>query len=125
MADEYSKPFTVILQGQPLAEVSQITTKTDSGDKPVMTLAQGLAGFSDGPAQCELTGKSALPLAGFEADFAELCMLHVTRQFQIRLANKILTVKGRFMSVTESSSVENPNEVDFTFHGRIVSRRVI
>jgi hypothetical protein len=125
MAERYSKPFTVLVQGVPQAEISSIQVKTSSGDKPVYTLLAGLAGFSDGPASCEITGKGAIPLAGYETDFAELCRMHVDRTFSIREANVVAQVKGRFMDVTSNSEVENPNGVDFSFTGKILSRRTI
>lgn len=117
---EMSKGFVVRIDGIDLAYYSEVTQETTSEDKPVKTIPLGLAGFSDGAEMSNVTLKSAVPIEGREQDFKEFCRLHVTKTFSVRGAGKTVSVRGRFMSVRETSGVDNPNEVDIQFSGKIL-----
>ena len=108
--------------GTVLAQAESVTITYTSNDKAVKTLLLGLAGFSNGAQEASLQIKSALPLRGFESDFARFCDNHITRRFTIREANKISTFEGRFLSVGSSSSVDTPNALDVQFSGKMISR---
>jgi hypothetical protein len=119
---EYSKAYTMRFNGVSMAEVSEAVETITSNDKEVETLSKGMAGHSDGPEMVRYTAKTAIPIAGYERDFAEFCRTHKTVTLEMVGGGKSTTAEGRFTEVTTRSSVGTPNETDFTFTGRIVSR---
>ena len=122
---EYSRPYTIAYNGAALSEAETCEVTYNSNDKPVRTLAKGLAGFSNGAEDCGITFRNAIPLRGFEKDFAAFCLGHTTLQFTVREANVISTFEGRIMSCVSSSSVDNPNGVNITFMGKQLARLVL
>lgn len=118
---EYSRPFTIAYLGAALAEAESVEVNGSSNDKPVRTLRKGLAGFSNGAEEVALTIRNAIPLAGYERDFEDLCQLHVTVQFTVRKANVVDTYEGRVMSTAASSSVDAPNALNVTFSGKRIA----
>jgi hypothetical protein len=119
---EFSKPGYLLKAGIPLTMTSSITVKAMSEDKEVKTLLLGLAGFSDGAQMVEISAKSAIPLAGYEYDVIGICLSHQTQELSFRLANIIMTVRGRIVESSAETSVDNPNGLDFTFRGAVVAR---
>lgn len=122
---EYSKPYLIAYRGAALAEVDSVDVTFTSNDKPVKTMLKGLAGFSDGAEEVSMNFSSAVPLAGFEVDFAALCMGHRTVQFAVKEARAITTLEGRLMTVGSKSGVDNPNGLSMTFTGKMLSRIMV
>jgi len=123
---EYSKPYTLVHEGAALAEAQSIEVSYNSNDKPVKTMLKGLSGFSDGAEEVSLNVRNAVPLAGFEVDFAGVfCMKHRTLAFTVREANAVTTFEGRIISVTSGSGVDAENAQTFQFHGKMLSRMVV
>jgi hypothetical protein len=118
---EMSKAATLSVDGVAQSYISECTVEVMSEDKPVKTLMLGLAGYSDGAESAKVTGKGAIPLAGRQLDYRKLCRSHTTLPVSFKMGSSTITVEGRFMTVSESSSVDNPNGVDFNFEGRIIS----
>lgn len=122
---EYSKPYILAYRGAALAEVDSIDVTFTSNDKPVKTLLKGLAGFSDGAEEVSMNFSSAVPIEGFEVDFAALCMAHRTIDLAVKEARAITTLQGRLMTVGSKSGVDNPNGVSMTFSGKMLSRIIV
>lgn len=122
---EYSRPYSIFLDGAPLAEAENCEVNYASGDNPVRTLAKGLAGFSDGAEEVSLRFRNAIPLRGMEKDFAAICMGHQTVQFTVKEANAVSTFEGRLMTVGSSSAVNTPNGQDVAFQGKMLQRIVV
>jgi hypothetical protein len=120
MADEYATGY-VVYQGLALSEVSDIDFDEESGDQEVVTILKGLAGHSNGAAKVKLTLKSAIPAAGMEVDFAEICRKHRTIEVRFRCAGVEATAQGRVMNAKRSVSANNPSALDVTFNGKVTS----
>ncbi len=121
-APEYSGPGTIYFNGRLLAEASQITVKTTSNDKDVKTLAKGLSGFSNGAQETSVDFDNAVPLEGMEEEFDEICHSHQTVQIGVRFGKVQIEVVGRFMDISQTTDVDNPNKVAVQFKGRRISR---
>ncbi len=119
---EYSRPYTIAFLGSSLAEAETCEIQYTSNDKPVRTLQKGLSGFSNGAEECTVSFRNAIPLRGFEQDFADFTMKHRTVQFTVREANVISTFEGRIMTTSSSSSVDSPNNLNVQFMGKQLSR---
>lgn len=122
---EYSKPFQLLFNGVILAQTSECQQEVTSEDKLVKTLNLGTAGHSSGAEVGRVTFKSAIPESGLEKDFFNFCRLHTTVNFAVRSAGKLTSYRGRFMNVSERSSIDSPNEIDGTFEGVIVDRVIL
>jgi hypothetical protein len=120
MPAPYSKIGTIMADGIPLLEVGKFELGGDSNDKPIKTTAQGLAGFNDGAEECTGSLDSAIPAAGREKDYFDICMSHQDIVIACTMAGKIRTARGRLMNVKETTSVDVPNEISATFHGKYI-----
>lgn len=121
MAD-LSRPGYVIYQGRPLTQVGKVDVSYSSNDMPVETILLGLEGFSDGPAEVNITFDNAIPVAGREVDFANVLLNHTTVNFIFKLAGVAMEARGRLMTVDETSATKSPNGIAVKFHGAIVGR---
>jgi hypothetical protein len=118
---EMSKAATFFVEGIPQAFISECSAEYMSEDKPVKTLMLGVAGYSDGSHSGKYSFKGAIPKAGRETDFRRLCINHITTVCSFKMGGSTVQLEGRFMNVTERCSVDNPNEFDGQFEGRIIS----
>lgn len=128
----YSKPGYIELlsaSGSPtgmiLAEVTEARMEEQSNDKPVETLRKGLAGFSDGPEQCNVTFGQAIPRAGMEVAFHSVCRNHTYVRVGFVIANVRRIAEGRIMTVDDSTDVNTPNKRNVNFHGKVVAESTI
>lgn len=118
---EMANVFELFVNGAPAAMVNEITLEIRSGDKVVKTLKLGTAGYSDGAHDCTISFKSAIPLAGREIDYKAFVINHQTLKLGVKGGSTQLIAEGRLMTVSESSSVDNPVEISGSFEGRILS----
>jgi hypothetical protein len=122
---EYSRQGYILLNGLVLTEAGNVKMRINSNDKPVRTLTQGLAGFSNGAEECSVEFSNAIPLTGFEAEFNSLCRSHTTVRVGFRIGNKQYECEGRFMDTDTETSVDNPNAINVTFNGKILNETVV
>ncbi len=120
MADEYSKAAQFTLDGIPVLELEEGEFGIKTNDNAVVTLSGGLVGFSDGANMCEISFKSAIPLAGREIDYVDLARRKVTKTWGMKMGGQSRKVRGRFMDVKEASSPNAPNAISGSFSGRFV-----
>ena len=112
-------------RGQALTEVGETTWKCDSQDKLVETLLKGAAGHSDGATKTTCSFKSAIPKKGLEADFITICIEKLTIELRFRIANMILSAKGRIINWQAGTSVNNPNSFEVEFEGGRPKKQVV
>lgn len=67
----YEGAAVIQINGRTLAEATKVTITVTSNDMEVNTMAQGFAGFSDGPGKTEVSIENAVPKRGYEFDFVE------------------------------------------------------
>lgn len=125
MATEYSRPGYLVFNGSALTEVSQVTMRDASNDKPVHTLLKGLAGFSDGPEEVFIDFESAIPRPGMEQPYASFVRGHRTVTMGFRIANELAVCEGRFMERRVTTDVNAPNQVGLQFHGKVISATLV
>jgi hypothetical protein len=118
---EMSGVFELFVDGVPTSYVTEVEEEVMSEDKPVKTLRLGLAGYSNGAESVRVTFKNAIPQAGREIDFRQYVRTHRTVKVAVRGGSSTLTGEGRIMTVRGRSSTDNPNEMDVTFEGRLLS----
>jgi hypothetical protein len=115
--NDYSPAGYLVYKGGALTEVMEVTFKAVSNDKLVETLVKGASGHSDGATKVECSMKNAIPKAGLESDMLDVCINKRTIKLRFRIANFILTARGRILNYTLSTSVNNPNSFDVEFEG--------
>ena len=121
---EYSSTGSIWLDGTLIAQSNDIEWDEDSGDSPVFTSAEGLAGHSDGAAVFNASFQSAIPAAGFEHDFLRMVRNHETHNFELRIANKQYIARGRFTKASGKTAVNAPNSLSVTFNGKLVGEPI-
>lgn len=118
---EFSKPATLKLGGRPVLHCDSRSFAVKSGDSPVYTLEDGLAGFSDGAAEVTISWSQAIPVNGWQIDWATLALTHATIKPRFEIGGRFFECEGRMMDVTAASKVNDPNKVDGSFHGRVTA----
>lgn len=84
----YEGPAEVYINGRLMAEAKSTSIKISANNNPVLTMAKGLAGKSDGPRQSEATIENAVPIKGFEVAFHEHLLTGATVTLTIRTAGQ-------------------------------------
>jgi hypothetical protein len=119
---EFSKPVIVKLNGRHVLTAEESDFQVKSNDQAVYTLAEGLAGFSDGAAEATISVQSPVPVEGVEVDWQGMALDHITADMSYNLAGKEYTVRGRVMDSGLASRVNQPNRNSMSFHGKVVGR---
>jgi len=70
---KYSGSGEIYWNGRLLAEAHSLDYTLDSQNKEVNTFGKGLAGFSAGPEKVTINIETAIPKAGYEVDFFDVC----------------------------------------------------
>lgn len=119
---EFSKPVIVGMNGVQILTASESSFAVKSNDSPVYTLAEGLAGFSDGAAEVTISLQTPIKTTGIEVDWAGLILDHVTIDMSYNLGGREYVVRGRVLDANMDSAVNQPNKAAMSFHGRVISR---
>lgn len=117
---KYAGAAEVYLNGRLLAELVSFRTTLESGDQEVVTMRKGLAGFSDGPPRVEATFDTAIPKAGFEADYQKAIEDKATVRVAWIIAGKRRQAEGRIMTLDTDQGVNNPAGATCRFVGKPV-----
>ena len=101
---KYEGRGEVYYQGRLLVEIKSARVALASNDNEVTTMAKGFAGFSDGPERAQVDLDTAVPKAGYEADYwaAITGMLDVV--LVIVSGGERRAIEGRFISLDETKS---------------------
>lgn len=121
MAKKFSKPGYVTIDGQTVANAMNAKYSSNSNDKPVRLLVSGLSGFSDGSAEHTVELSSAIPVTGYEIKFHSIVNSHTDMRVGFHIGTESYELEGRWMSVDTSTDVDNPNAVNATFSGKLLS----
>jgi hypothetical protein len=113
---------SVIVDGNPLEEVTSLEMTTNSGQQRIDTISKGLAGFTPGAGDVTVSIGFAVPIGGPEEDFQQKCAegSYVSMQIGIGPADYVGT--GKIMSVSESQSVGASMEGTFEWVGELKPR---
>ena len=109
--EQYEGVAEIVFRNRPLAEASSVNTTTNSNANPVNTMKKGLAGRSAGAVSVDLTIESAVPKAGMEDDFVELCQENEDITVSMFSAGKTYTWNGWINQVDRSNSVDSASSV--------------
>lgn len=118
---EFSKPAQLLLNERPVLKCEEANASVKSGDSPVYTLEDGLAGFSDGAHEMEITLKQAIPQDGLQIDWIGLAVSHQTVRPKYVVGGRYYSCEGRVTSAAPSSKVNTANMVDVTLMCRVVA----
>jgi hypothetical protein len=120
----YSGPGSVEYRGRTLRQAKNIKLQIETGNKDVMTLADGRAGHTPGPEMCTVDVASAIPSeqsGGLEIDFVALARAKQEVEFTYQIAGLRYRVKGDVRGVGLSTDAEGgANEVSYQHVGIIV-----
>ena len=65
----YSAPALILYNGQPVLQATRVDHTIDTGNKDVITMLLGRAGFTAGPLSATLSISNAVPADGPEFDW--------------------------------------------------------
>ena len=117
MADQtYGKGY-VMMDGNPLAEVTSIERVTESGQQEVETLEGGLSGFTPGGGRLRCTIGYVVPIGGTEDEFQQKCVKGSYVQLQVGFGPLATVSTGKIMTDTTSQSVGANVEGSFEWLG--------
>ena len=97
----------VFLNGTLLAEESSVSVEKKSGLSPAFTVANGLAGMTQGAATMEVSIESAVPSADFEFNPDGFMLVGEVVELRVVMANRETNVKG---FITDSSFTHGVND---------------
>lgn len=118
---ESARHAKLTLNGRPVLRAGEIDWSIKSNDQPIMTLDEGLAGFSDGAEEFDLTLKQAVPLSGYQIDWMGLARTHTTVRPGLIHGGKSYQLEGRVMDASGSSKVNDASFVNVTIKAKIVA----
>ena len=109
----------LFINGQLMAENTQIDTELSSDVQQVMTIVKQFAGITPSPIVRTVTGENVIPLTGFEFDFEQkfIDSEEVEIMLQQGGSGKKTTSKGYFTGVPVSAGVGKTATVSFSFVG--------
>lgn len=109
----------IFLNGQLLAESTQIQTSLESDDQKIMTLVKGFAGITPSPDVRTVKVENVVPSGGFEFDFekAKKERQLVELKLQSGATGKAMTSKGFLLHVSIEAGVGKTLQVSFDFVG--------
>lgn len=117
----YSGPGYVVYRGRPVLQSGSVSFQVATNNKDVDTLLLGRAGHSRGARKIQVQVENAIPLAGYEIDWAALANAQAEVALTFRIAGKSYNCVGDVRDVDIRTNVDNANSMSFTYHGRIVS----
>ena len=117
----YSPPGYVLYRGVPVLQSSSVNYQVMTDNKDVNTLVLGRAGHSKGPKKVQIQVDNAIPQGGMEIDWPGIAAAQVEISLSFKIANKTYNCVGDVRELDIKSTVDSPNSLSFTFHGRLVS----
>jgi hypothetical protein len=106
----YSNAF-VTINGQLLIEEASVTVDKKSGLLPVMTVAKGFAGMTQGASYAEVTIDEAVPSADFEFNPDNYMKTGAIVEVGVIMASRQTVFKGFITDATYSHSVNNESKL--------------
>lgn len=104
-------PIFVMIDGKLLTEEASVSIDKKSGLQPVMTVAKGFAGMSQGATTLEVTIETAAPSADFEFNPDAYMRTGAVVEIGLVMSGRQTTVKGFLTDATYSHSVNNESKV--------------
>lgn len=107
----------VMLNGNPLENITRCTLSTDSGQLPVDVLRQGLAGFTPGAGSTKVDLGYTIPISGSEHDYQGDCAVGAYIKLQVGRADKDFIAVGKILTNEESQSTGSSLEGSISWQG--------
>jgi hypothetical protein len=119
MALQDHATVSVILDGNPLENITSCELTTNSGEQRVDVLKQGLAGFTPGSGDCTISLGYTIPIGGTEYPYQEKCANKEYVTAQVGRGNRDYVGTGKIMTCTESESVGGAMEGRMEWTGEL------
>lgn len=103
----------VTVNGRLLTEEASVTITKNSGLNPVMTVAKGFAGMSQGAGTAEVDVDNAVPSADFEFNPDPFMKAGATVEVGILMAGRQTVFVGFITSATYAHSVNQESKLSF------------
>lgn len=117
---EFSKPATFSVGARPVLTTQNADMELDSGDQEIITLAQGLIGYSDGATKAKVGGTFPVPAAGLEYNFPAIMVAKTTIDIGFLFGNVTYRIRGRILTCKLTSDPSKPAELTLTFGGYVL-----
>lgn len=118
----YSAPALILKDGVPVLQATRADITMDTGNKDVMTMLLGRAGFTAGPMSMSLSVSNAVPADGPEYNWFAIAAAQVEVPLAFKMAGVTISMVGDLRNVKGSSQAEGtPNAIDFEYSATLVS----
>lgn len=118
----YSAPALILYNGQPVLQATRVDHTIDTGNKDVITMLLGRAGFTAGPLSATLSISNAVPADGPEFDWYAIAAAQVEIALDFKMGGRVVSMRGDIRSVKSSSQAEGtPNGIDFEYSATILA----
>ncbi len=114
---EFEGPAQVFFGSRALAEAGSVSVSIQGNNRKVYTMRGGraaLRGRSRGPVESELKIESAIPKAGYEADFIRACVVNADVRVVVVSGGQRHQFEGWIEDVSENHSTEQSASISFT-----------
>lgn len=119
MALQDHATVVVIVNGNPIENITRCSITTDSGQQRVDVIKQGLAGFTPGTGSVKVSLGYTIPIGGAEFDYQENCADGAYVKMQVGRANKDYIGLGKILTNEESQSVGASMEGTIEWEGEL------
>lgn len=114
---DYEGAGELYYRGRLLAEISECSYRLEANNNDVDTMQKGFAGQSKGPRRVVISWQTAIPKAGYEADFHRVIERDETVRFVFIDGDKRRTSDGKIQSHESSRSVSSAANASYEFRG--------
>jgi len=111
---EYEGVGQIQFDGRTLAEADNVSVRHAPNNNRVYTMRKGLAGYSKGAFETEISVANAVPKGGLERDFIEKCIAGAFVRVTILFAGKRYQYNGWIDSDEHTSGVQQSATFSFT-----------
>jgi hypothetical protein len=119
---QYEGAGEFYINGRLQAEASSCKVNFQSRDNEVMTMQKGFAGFSDGPARVEISVDCAIPKAGYEFDFFNVCVRKQKVRAVVVIAGQRKNFECRVTDHSETTSDSAAAGLSVTLVGKMIGK---
>lgn len=98
-------------------KVLRVNMTLNANNQPVMILAEGLAGYTDGSGECTFEFDCAIPIGGTEFDFAGDCASKAFVDLQLFVGSRSYAGRGKIQTVNTSQEQGASAQVSVSWVG--------
>lgn len=115
---DYLSKLPIFVAGTALEEVQSVEVNKETNLQKIVTMLKGLAGFSSGAKEVNISVTCAVPIGGPEFDFWNTAEDEEWVDIQIGLADKDFCSTGKITKVSFQGATDKAVELRFDWVGK-------